>query len=96
MTPHKSTTHEERFYHFTAGLRGFNGGTVFARKEGDNWFVSTSLCHYLDQFQRRRGRTQARRRYFQKPTSRQLYGQEPPSKDGAFNVILDCAAKVRL
>lgn len=57
--PHKSTTHDEEFIH--VGQRG----TVFFRKEDDGqWYCSGALCHNKDQFNRKTGRTVARRRYF--------------------------------
>jgi hypothetical protein len=71
-TPHKSTTHAERFYHFTTGpVRG----TVFMRQEGViefgyprnediGWAGCAAVLSEGDMFDRRRGRTIARRRYF--------------------------------
>lgn len=61
--PHKSTTHEERFYH----LRDAEGrpySTVFVRKEDGVWYGNVAICNPRDQFSRRRGRTLSRRRYF--------------------------------
>jgi hypothetical protein len=66
-TPHKSTTHAERFYHFTTGpVRG----TVFMRHEPLNetddysWTGCAAVVSENDTFDRKRGRTIARRRYF--------------------------------
>ena len=62
--PHKSTTHEELFFHIE------NKGTVFFRKEdspidGAYWAGVAALCNPKDQFNRAIGRNVARRRYFQ-------------------------------
>lgn len=58
--PHKSTTHEELFFHVE------NRGTVFFRKEDDGeWRASYALRDKRDQFCRKTGRTIARRKYFQ-------------------------------
>jgi len=69
-THHKSTTHEERYAHFTEyncninfGHR-FCGATVFARKEEDTWLMSIAFCSRKDEFCRKTGRQVARRRYF--------------------------------
>lgn len=63
-TPHKSTSHEELFFHIE------NKGTVFFRKEdspidGAYWAGVAALCNPKDQFNRAIGRNVARRRYFQ-------------------------------
>jgi hypothetical protein len=76
--PHKSTTHEERFFHilpgvdplldafFTSPNCRFSGATAFVRREDDgNWYFTAALCSKLDQYCRRIGRQVARRRYFQ-------------------------------
>lgn len=81
---HKSTTHPERFYHFTTGpVRG----TVFMREEEElvqartrwngyefltrlevvreaGWRGAAAVVSENDTFDRKRGRTIARRRYF--------------------------------
>jgi hypothetical protein len=64
QVPHRSNTHDERFYHIQDGAVR---GTVFFRKETptDNWRASVSLCHPNDQFNRKTGRVVARRRYFE-------------------------------
>lgn len=66
---HKSTTHVERFMHFMKkdhpGLEQ-SAVTVFARKEGNDWFIAAARCMPDSQFSRRFGRQHARRRYFQK------------------------------
>lgn len=68
-TPHKSTTHDERFYHVNATLGGVSiekRATVFFRKEDDGTVhASLALCHDNDQFNRRVGRSVSRRKYFQ-------------------------------
>lgn len=56
--PHKSTTHEEMFFHID------NKATVFFRKEGDQWRASVALRSERDQFCRKTGRCVARRKYF--------------------------------
>lgn len=68
---YKSTTHEERFSHFVLTAnepRGkYQAATVFARKEDDGmWYLSIALCWKEDQFDRARGRKNARRNYFKK------------------------------
>jgi hypothetical protein len=45
--------------------RAYKGATVFCRKEGDTWCAAIAFCAPQDQFNRRVGRSQARRRYFQ-------------------------------
>lgn len=63
--PHKSTTHEEMFFHITEPIHGYRGATVFFRKDTDGyWYGSASFCSMKDMFNRRIGRCQARRRYF--------------------------------
>lgn len=57
--PHKSTTHEEMFFHID------NKGTVFFRKEGEQWYYSLAIKSSKDQFCRKSGRCVARRKYFQ-------------------------------
>lgn len=72
-TPHKSTTHDERFYHVNATLGSGQmhllapkRATVFFRKENDGTVhASLALCHDNDQFNRRVGRSVSRRKYFQ-------------------------------
>lgn len=65
-TPHKSTTHEERFYHVTIdGVEDeTKRGTVFFRKETRGIFAAVAVCHANDQFSRRIGRNISRRKYF--------------------------------
>lgn len=66
--PHKSTTHNERFYHITVPQHFGKDkrATVFFREESDGTIkASLALCHEKDQFNRRLGRTVARRKYFQ-------------------------------
>ena len=64
---YKSTTHEERFTHIREGLQSdkYGAATVFTRKEADGlWYAAVALCHKADQFDRSRGRKNARRNYF--------------------------------
>lgn len=71
MNPHKSTTHDERFYHVKVVQIGYDvsgdkRATVFFRKESDGTInASVALCHEKDQFSRRLGRAVSRRKYFQ-------------------------------
>lgn len=73
MNPHKSTTHNERFYHVNIDVGAGNmrlleskRATVFFREESDGTInASIALCHDSDQFNRRVGRSVSRRKYFQ-------------------------------
>lgn len=57
--PNRSTTHEERFYHVE------QDGTVFFRKEDDGyWYASVVIRDDRDPFIRSKGRSEARRKYF--------------------------------
>ena len=67
--PHKSTTHEELFFHIE------NKGTVFFRKEAAGWGGTAALCSPKDQFNRAVGRNVARRRYFQHVDASPTYGE---------------------
>lgn len=80
-TPHKSTTHEELFFHVE------NRGTVFFRKEGDKWYRSCALRDVRDQFCRKTGRNVARRKYFQGKRKERV-SNERPSYDDAKRVIV--------
>lgn len=65
--PHRSNTHREMFFHVVGAemLAPYRGATVFFREEaGGGWNAAVSLCSPGDDFCRRRGRTIARRRYF--------------------------------
>jgi len=81
--PHKSTTHEEKFFH----LRDYNGyddhATVFMRKEGESWYGSAALCHEKDNFCRKVGRSVARRKYF----LGKKFDVSEPTLDGAYEVV---------
>lgn len=79
--PHKSTTHEERYYHIG------NEATVFFREEDDGkWYASVSLCHWRDNFSRAVGRKVARRKYFTKPEEKvEING--PPSYEEAEALV---------
>lgn len=93
MNPHKSTTHDERFYHVKIPLN--NGAvhllqekraTVFFRKESDGTVhASLALCHDNDQFNRRLGRTVSRRKYFQG----KRHKVEEMSYEAAEKIVLD-------
>lgn len=63
---HKSTTHEEMYFHVREPFDRYQGGTVFFRKENDGWWASLSRCSVNDPWSRPIGRTVARRRYFDK------------------------------
>jgi len=66
--PHKSTTHEERFYHFRESSvvngKKVKGATAFCRKDGDGWLVSAAFCSARDNWCKATGRTIARRHFF--------------------------------
>ena len=70
--PHKSTTHEEKFFHFqTPESPYLKAITVFARKESDGlWYSTPAFCVRGDEFNRKLGRTISRRRYFNDVTYR--------------------------
>jgi len=56
--PHKSTTHEEQYFHIG------QEGTVFFRKEFGLWGATASFRDPRDQFNRSVGRNTARRKFF--------------------------------
>ena len=56
--PHKSTTHEEQYFHIG------QEGTVFFRKEHGLWAGSVAYRDPRDQFNKRIGRNLARRKWF--------------------------------
>lgn len=56
--PHKSTTHEEQYFHIG------QEGTVFFRKEHGIWAGSVAYCDPRNQFCKRVGRDLARRKWF--------------------------------
>ena len=58
--PHKSTTHEEQFFHVE------QQGTVFFRKEHGIWTATVAYRNPKDNFCRRTGRNIARRKWFGK------------------------------
>jgi len=86
---HKSTTHEERYAHFTEHNCNINfghrfcGATVFARKEEkrNTWFMAIAFCSRKDKFCRKVGRQVARRRYF-------LYKQQQSIVSSTFIFVL--------
>ncbi len=71
---HKSTTHQEEYFHIIDDLETLLTGhttylgTVFMRREVDGWYASIAVLHHGDQFCRRVGRNVARRRYFARPS----------------------------
>lgn len=76
--PHKSTTQQEEFYHKVwdnnscCDIPGDDGEvkrsiqavTAFARKMGEDWYVSYAECDWRDQFCKATGRVVARRKWF--------------------------------
>ncbi len=64
--PHKSTTHEEQFFHVKeTPMFPKAPGTVFFRKEDDGrWYGSCAILSNKCKFSRKGGRTNSRRRYF--------------------------------
>ena len=56
--PHKSTTHEEQYFHIE------QYGTVFFRKENNMWAATAAYRNPKDNFCRRTGRNLARRKWF--------------------------------
>lgn len=56
--PHKSTTHEEQYFHVE------QEGTVFFRKENGIWAATVAFRNPKDNFCRRTGRNIARRKWF--------------------------------
>lgn len=80
VRPHKSTTHQELFYHIKSSdlekrvstssplswsfLR-FQAFTVFAREEEGQWYAALAYCVTEDVFNRKRGRNTARKNFFQ-------------------------------
>lgn len=98
--PHKSTTHPEMFFHVfwdsSATARGYKGATVFARKEGHMWYGAIAFCAASDQFDRRVGRSQARRRYFvwRDQQFQMLLGPEKPTYEGVNEIALTWAANL--
>lgn len=79
---HKSTTHPEKYFHtqFQDDPK-FRGASVFARKEEDGWYAAVAFCSINDNFCRATGRTQARRKYFQKGQARPLGEGVPTAED---------------
>lgn len=80
--PHKSTTHEELFFHIE------NKGTVFFRKEESGyWGGVAALCNPKDQFNRAIGRNVARRRYFGHEESALEWFSNKPAYTDALKVF---------
>lgn len=62
---HKSITHREKYFHYRPRGEVVNGATLFARQESNGlWYGAVSFCSLSDNFCRKTGRTQARRKYF--------------------------------
>lgn len=69
----KSDTHEERYYHIPldTSICRLQMATIFARKDHERgWEITGAFCHRDDTFSRKRGRTIARRRFFNDPELR--------------------------
>lgn len=87
--PHKSTTHKEHYAHIRepffdeadCELPKWQGGTVFARLEDNVWYATAALCVRQDQFDRHKGRTIARRRYFSHPGYQMGYKLLTPANE---------------
>lgn len=73
QTPHRSTTTFERYYHmrdldvtYDNRDRVVTDATFFVRQDKDGkYYLSVAECDSRDQFCRKRGRTIARRKWFQ-------------------------------
>jgi hypothetical protein len=90
MHPHKSTTHKERFFHFTDLPGPFFAKTVFVREEPEGWFAAVAKCVQADKnhFNRKRGRTLSRRRYFQERNKVLFLGLQEPSYEDVVKEVL--------
>jgi len=60
----KSDTHDERYVHVLVDGMLANKATVFARQERGLWWASVAFCSREDTFSKKRGRTVARRKWF--------------------------------
>lgn len=82
--PHKSTTHDERYFH----LRDYDGidsnATIFFRENDGKWEASVAYCHPNDNFSRKLGRTTARRKFF----AGKKYLVDAPTVKEAYNVLV--------
>lgn len=88
-TPHKSTTHEELFFHVE------NDGTVFFRKENDGkWYGSIAMRSKRDQFCRKVGRCVARRKYFQGKRFEYTRSDKPAYYTAAAMITLQVMARI--
>lgn len=99
--PHRSTTHQELYFHIfwdsSATVKGYKGATVFFRKEDNgHWYASVALCAPMDQFSRSKGRSCARRKYFsgRGQGSTVSYGIDKPIYDSARSYAI-VAADIR-
>lgn len=91
--PHKSTTHEEMYFHikeqsFLDG-RLVQAATVFARKEDNGyWYCSVARCSLGDQFSRTVGRNVARRRYFQTGRGSYMCDEKPTFEQARLEYLM--------
>lgn len=89
---HKSTTHEEMYYHIREAFKfdgkDMQGGTVFFRKDNGKWFYSVARCSANDNWQKRKGRTVARRRFFTTGLVGGLMDSDKPSYEIARNLLM--------
>lgn len=82
--PHKSTTHEEQFFHVE------QEGTVFFRKEHGMWSATVAYRNPKDNFCRRTGRNVARRKWFSDGPHAVADSSDKPTYEDAvevFNVL---------
>lgn len=90
--PHKSNRTEELYFHFhhATEQKGIvvQGGTVFFRREGTLWYGNVARCSLSDQFCRQKGRTVARRRYFNSKADGWNFctGEEKPNYELAYDM----------
>jgi hypothetical protein len=93
---HRSTTHEEIYHHFPINdpFNKYRGATFFARNAtppnpfqttAQNWGATVAVCSIKDEFIRKRGRTVARRRYFQEQPV--AYFNHKPTWEEAGEVV---------
>ena len=100
--PHKSTTHEELYFHVREphtdkkGKR-YRAATVFARKilatdwEPSFWITCVARCSETDNFDRAVGRNIARKRWFNDPILGNNYfaqSETKPTYEDAKNLYM--------
>lgn len=101
---HKSTTHQELFFHILETRAEYVACTIFFRQEksfetktGKIWYSSIALCHETDQFCRKTGRNIARRRYFKKGLRLGIdifkYYKNKPTYEDAKNLYFNLVDK---